>query len=388
MRKNQRNKFFRVKGLVVLLLAILLLPTLSLLRSPASAPSPEVEQEKSSSSVRITIVHVERRPVIRMGFSASATLEAKESVVLLSKVSGRLKEIRVSQGDVVKKGDIVAVLDHRDQDAQVKALEAQVNAAKAEAEQARAQLQSATKEKERYERLLKEGYSTQQELDSRITTYQSARASYNQSLATVKQQEANLSAQKVAKSEYTLLSPLDGIVLEDFSLVPGTMISDSTSIAEIGNIQTMKGVVQLSELKASKVSTGMKTIISGDGFPGLEIEGRVSRISPYVDTSTRTLQVEVLTDNNVSGGVLKPGMFVTVFFVEAEASDAFIIPSHSLRERGRVFVEKDGVAIEKSVETGLIFSDIVQILSGLEEGERVIVGGKNLKDGDRVTVEE
>lgn len=388
MRKNRRNKFFSMKGLVMILLALLLLPALSLLRSTASETSLEVIEEENPSAVRITIVEAERRPVIRAGLTSSATLEAKESVVLYAKVSGRLQEMPVSQGDIVKQGAVVAVIDHRDQDAQEKALEAQVNAAKAAAEQARAQLESATKEKERYERLLKESYSTQQELDNRVTTYQSAKAAYNQSLATVKQQEANLSAQKVAKSEYILLSPMDGVVLKDFSLVPGTMISTSTSIAEIGDMRTMKGIVQLSELQANKVSKGMKTIITGDGFPGLEFEGEVSRISPYVDTSTRTLQVEFMTDNNPSGGRLKPGMFVSVLFVEVESHDTLVVPSNALRDDNRVLVENDGVAKEKTVETGLIFSDIVQIISGLEEGERVIVGGKSLKDGDRVIVEK
>ena len=69
-------------------------------------------------------------------------------------------------------------------------------------------------------------------------TYQSARASYNRSLASVKQQEANLSAQKVSRSEYTLLSPMDGVVLKDYSLTPGTMISASTSVAEIADVRT------------------------------------------------------------------------------------------------------------------------------------------------------
>ena len=387
MRKN-RSKKRGLKGAAILFLALLLLATFHLLRSPASAPSPEAPQQQVSSAVRVAVVPVERRPLIRRGFSASATLEARESVVLLSKVSGRLSEMRVSQGDGIKKGDVVAVLDHRDQDAQVSALQAQVNAAKAEAEQAGAQLENATKEKERYERLRKEGYATQQELDSRIMTYQSARASYNRSLASVKQQEANLSAQKVSRSEYTLLSPMDGVVLKDYSLTPGTMISASTSVAEIADVRSMKGVAQLSEMQASRVSVGMKVVLSGDGFPGAEVEGSVSRISPYVDTSTRTLQVEVVADNAASGGALKPGMFVSVLFVEAEAVDALTIPSHALRENGKVFVEKNGTAEERSVETGLNLPDAVQILSGLEEGERVVVGGKNLKGGERIVVGE
>ncbi len=388
MSGNNQRKFFGLKTGLVVLFAALLLSALLLLRPDSSAPTPEAAQEVPSSAVRVAVVPAERRSLIRQSFSASATLEARENVVLLSKVSGRLSEMRVSQGDGVKKGDVVAVLDHRDQDAQVSALQAQVNAAKAEAEQAGAQLENATKEKERYERLRKEGYATQQELDSRIMTYQSARASYNRSLASVKQQEANLSAQKVSRSEYTLLSPMDGVVLKDYSLTPGTMISASTSVAEIADVRSMKGVAQLSEMQASRVSVGMKVVLSGDGFPGVEVEGSVSRISPYVDSSTRTLQVEVVADNAASGGILKPGMFVSVLFVEKEAVDALTIPSHALRENGKVFVDTNVTAEERTVETGLTLPDVVQILSGLEEGERVVVGGKNLKGGEKIVVGE
>jgi RND family efflux transporter MFP subunit len=219
-------------------------------------------------------------------------------------------------------------------------------------------------------------------------TYQSARASYNRSLASVKQQEANLSAQKVSRSEYTLLSPMDGVVLKDYSLTPGTMISEATSVAKIADVRSMKGVAQLSEMQASRVFVGMKVVLSGDGFPGVEVEGSVSRISPYVDSSTRTLQVEVVADNAAGGGILKPGMFVSVLFVEEEAVDALTIPSHALRENGKVFVDRNGTAEERSVETGLNLPDVVQILSGLEEGERVVVGGKNLKGGEKIVVGE
>lgn len=387
MRPDQRKKT-GIKGAAVCFLVLLLLATLHLLRSPASVPSPEEPQEAVPSVVRVTVVSAARRPFIRQGFSSPATVEARERVVLFSKVSGRLREMRVSQGDHIKTGDVVAVLDHRDQDAQVSALQAQLNAAKAEAEQARAQLENATREKERYERLRQAGYATQQELDSRITTYQLARGAYNRSLASVKQQDASLSAQKVSRSEYTILSPMDGVVLKDFALAPGAMISDSTSMAEIGNVRVMKAVAQLSEAQASKVSVGMKVVLDGDGFPGVEVGGSVSRISPYVDTSTRTLQVEVIVDNEASGGVLKPGMFVSILFVEAEARDALTIPPHALRGNGTVFVEKDGVAEERAVATGLTLPDAVQILAGLAEGERVLVGGKNLKNGERIVVGE
>jgi RND family efflux transporter MFP subunit len=295
-------------------------------------------------------------------------------------VTGRLVELRVRQGDLVKAGDVVAILDHRDQDAQIAALKAQVAVAEAEVAQAKVTLDDAQRERDRYRKLLDEGFATQQELDSRETAYQSARAAFQRAQAAVVRQRADLKTQEVLRSEYILKAPIDGTVLDDYSLAPGTMISPSTAVLKIGRIGVLKAVLQIPETRAMRLREGMAARLSGDSFAG--IEGRILRIRPYVDVSTRTIQVEVSVENGE--GRLRPGMFANVYLVEEEVDEALVIPSEALRQGG-VFVVEEGKVRLRAVEKGIEASGLVEIRRGLTEGELVVVTGATaLQDGDRV----
>jgi RND family efflux transporter MFP subunit len=329
----------------------------------------------------------EIRPVLLQGFESNSTLEAPEDVTLVPKVAGRLLQVTVKVGQPVRKGQKIAVLDRRDQDAQVNALSAQVEVNRAGAEQAKAELESALRERDRYARLLKEGYATRQELDSRETAYQAALAAYNRARASVAQAQASLQAQSVNRSEFTLTAPIDGIVLDDFSLTPGTLLSASTPVARIANVDRIKAVLQVPEVQASGLAAGMKALITADSLGETPVEGKVSLVHPYVDPSTRTVKVEVSADNRALGYRLKPGMFARVFLVEKSAENALVVPFDSLSD-GKVFVVRNGKAVQVPVKTGLVLPDVVQVTSGIASGDLVVVsGGGALKDGDPVQVE-
>ena len=123
-----------------------------------------------------------------------------------------------------------------------------------------------------------------------------------------------------------------------------------------------------------------KALLSGDSFSG--VAGKILRIRPYVDTSTRTVQVEVAVDNGAGG--FKPGMFATVCLVEAEVDGALTLPVEALRS-GSVFVVDDGRIAVRPVETGIEASGLVEIREGLSEGDLVVVtGASSLKEGDAV----
>ncbi len=332
-------------------------------------------------AAKVTVAAARRDGALSQGFQSTSTLEALEEVTLLPKVTGRLVELRARQGDRVKAGDVVAVLDHRDQDAQIAALKAQIAVAEADMAQAKVALDDAQRERDRYRKLLSEGFATQQELDSRETAYQSARAAHQRAQASVGQQNANLKAQEVQRSEYILTAPIDGTVLDDHSLAAGTMISPSTAVLKIGRVDHLKAVLQVPEARAGRLREGMKALLSGDSFSG--VSGEILRIRPYVDSSTRTVQVEISVDNGE--GRLKPGMFAAVFLVEEEARDALVIPVEAVRS-GVVLVAADGKVSRRTVETGLEASGQVQVLQGLSEGEFVVVtGGSALQEGDAVT---
>lgn len=140
---------------------LLLLGTATGLTLPASSAF--------GAPARVEVLRVEPVPLVEQGFEESATLEAKEEVTLYAKVSGRLEELFKSKGEHVAKGEAIVRLDHREKDAKIRSAQAQVLVTNAQLAQAQAELENAAMEQSRYERLFKEGYATQQQLDSKKT---------------------------------------------------------------------------------------------------------------------------------------------------------------------------------------------------------------------------
>jgi membrane fusion protein (multidrug efflux system) len=381
---SMKSFFATKKGKITLAVTVLLVAVTGM---AFSRRSKAIQAPVPPSAARVEVVAAAVRPLLLQGFESNSTLEAPEDVTLTPKVAGRLLQVKVKTGQQVRKGQVLAVLDRRDQDAQVGALSAQVEVSRAGVAQARAELDSALRERDRYTRLLKEGYATKQELDSRETAYQSALAAYDRARASVSQAQANLQAQSVNRSEFTLVAPIDGVVLDDFSLTPGTLLSTATPVVRIANVDRVKAVLQVPEVQASAVAVGMKARITAESLAGEAVEGRVSVVRPYVDPSTRTVQVEVSVDNKALGYRLKPGMFARVFLVEKTAENALVVPADSIVD-GKLFLVRDGKAVQASVRTGLILPDVVQVVSGVSSGDLVVVsGGSALKNGDPVQAE-
>ncbi|MEA4878346.1 efflux RND transporter periplasmic adaptor subunit [Aminobacterium sp. MB27-C1] len=352
---------------------------------------PEASQDTSSAlstAAKVSVMSAKKTPVLRDGFEENSTIEAIERVVVYPKVTGRLESLKVSQGDLVQAGQTIAVLDHRDIDAQISSVKASIIVAEAQVAEARAGLDNAKIERERYQRLLKEGFSTQQQLDAKETAYLQTEARYKLAEATVLQARSELKNLEVKLSEYYIKAPISGTVLNDYSHTIGTMMSPSVAVVEIADMGTLKAVVRVPESRAFGLSSGMKGLVRSDGLGNKVFEGTIARVSPYVKEDTRTVQVEVFIDNNQNGVSLRPGMFARVFLIRQEAKDALVVPSDALIEG------EEGVALRLvkdeqlriiPVKLGIRTDSTVQVTEGLSEGDYVVVaGGKLLKDGDKV----
>jgi len=360
-----------VPGLLFLGIALLL-------GSPAAEGTP----------ARVEILRVEPVPLVEQGFEESSTLEAKEEVVLYAKVSGRLEELFKHKGEYVRRGEIIARLDHREKDAKIRSAQAQVLVGNAQLAQAQAELENASMEQSRYERLFKEGYATQQQLDSKKTLYRTAKAQVDLAQAQLRQLRAELEALKVDLSEYTLKAPFDGVILEDYDLAPGNMITPSTPAARLADTDTLKAAIRAPESRVPRITPGMPAKLSVRGLENHTFEGSVRFISPFVDTSTRTTRVEVYVDNAATGHMLKPGMFAQVFFVEHRLENALMVPADAVmgtNETFWVFTVREGKAFRQDVTPGIQQGENIQILEGLASGDLLIIrGGRNLQSGDEV----
>jgi RND family efflux transporter MFP subunit len=328
---------------------------------------------------------------VRDSITQNMSIEAVNRVQMMPRVTGRLEKLHVKTGDGVKRGQLVATLEHDQQNALIGSTEAQLASAKADTERARAEMANAKTNLDRYERLVKEGFSTQQQYDSIATAYASAKASHNAALAKERQAAAELGRVKSAQQDYIMYSPLDGTVLSDYSLSPGVMISPTSPLVDIADLRKLKASLRIPEVKIFAVQPGMDVILKFDAIPDEEFLGKVTRIEPYVDPSTRTSAVEIELDNEATGNRLRPGMFGQASIVEHEYKDSILIPGNAIQSGDGgsfVFVEKDGTTGMRRVTPGLRQGDYVQITDGLVSGDRVIVfGGSNLSDGDKVTIQ-
>ena len=318
-------------------------------------------------------------------------VDAVERVELLPRVTGRLLALHVKQGDRVRKGQVVATLEHEQQDALILSTIAQAASARADTEKARAEMLNAKTDLDRYSRLVKEGFSTQQQYDAIQTEYASAEASYRAALAKERQYEAEEKRVKSEKNDYIIRAPIDGIVLNDYSLTAGAMISPSSPILDIADPRMLKATLRVPELKIFSVAVGMPVSLRFDALPGESFGGSVTRIDQYVDPATRTSSVEIVLDNEKqAGGRLRPGMFGQAAIVEKSFAGTLTVPEGALHasETGLyVYVVAGGKAAQREVATGIQDGGRVQILGGLAEGDEVIIfGGNNLRDGEAVTV--
>ena len=340
----------------------------------------KTERVSSSSSISDRIVQ-------------NMSVDAKDRVQLLPRVTGRLLALRVGQGQSVRAGEVIAELEHEQQNAQILSTAAQAASARADTERARAELQNAKTNLERYRRLQNEGFSTQQQLDQMQTEFTSAEASVRAALAKERQYAAETRRVGSAKEDYIIRSPMNGTVLNDYSLTAGAMISPSSPILDIADLRMLKATLRIPESKIFAVKKGMTVILDFDALPGKTFSGAVTRIDQYVDPETRTSSVEIEIDNGKqAGGVLRPGMFGRASIVEREYKNALTIPEgalHSAEKGFYVYVAEDGKARMRKVETGITDGGRVLIKSGLKAGDEVITfGGSNLNDGDTVSAEK
>ena len=320
------------------------------------------------------------------------SIEAQRRVQLVPRVTGRLLTLDVKQGDSVEAGQTAATLEHEQQSAGVLAAAAQSASALADTEKAKAEMQNAKNNVERYRRLQKEGFSTQQQLDAIETEYASARAAVEAAKARERQYAAEADRAKSTREDYIIRVPVSGVVLNDYSLTKGAMISPSSPILDIADMRIFKAKLKIPESKIFVVKNGMPVQLEFDALPGEKFMGSVTRIDQYVDPSTRTSSVEIMLDNmREAGGRLRPGMFGTASIVEKEYKNAVTVPEgalHASENGSYAYIVKNGKAVMRTLKTGIKDAGRVQVTDGLSAGDEVIIfGGTNLNGGDPVQIE-
>ena len=318
-------------------------------------PGPAGGGGRSGAPAAVTTATV-RSERLTQKLEALGNARANESVDVSSKTSNVVSAVRFRDGERVKAGQVLVQLD----DAQARADVAAAQAAVTESESQ---------------------YNRSREL---LNTQALSKSQFDQLEATLKSNRARLQAAQARLEDTVIRAPFSGRVgLRRVSV--GTLISPGDVITTLDDTSVIKLDFSVPETFVSQLREGLAVRATAPAFPGRSFAGKVASIDSRVDVNTRSVTVRALLANE--DGALKPGMFLNVALSKDERQ-TLVIPEEALTpeaEKQFVFVVADGKAQRREVRIGGRSPGNVEILTGLDAGERVIVEGtQKVRDGAAV----
>lgn len=313
-------------------------------------------------------------------------LIGEATVDVSPRLNGRIESIAVRLGDRVTKGQVIARMDDRDVREQVKQAEASLELSRATARQREFDMKASLTTFDRQKNLYDRQLQTKQTLEDAEARYNASAAQVDVAKAQVMQTQARLDELKVTLSNTVIQSPVDGFVGRR-TLDPGAFAGANTPVVSVVDISSVRLIANLVEKDFRRVVPGVEAMVEVDAFPGETFGGKVSRVSPIFDAATRTAGLEIEVPN--PGYRLKPGMYARVRLTVDRRPDALTVPRNAVVDsegkRGVFFLDDGNVARFNVVRTGLQDGEKVEILEGLNDGQRVITTGAiALRNGDRV----
>lgn len=311
---------------------------------------------QNDGAVSVRVASAEKKQV-DLNFSANGIFAPAQDLTFSAENAGRVTRITVDEGSRVSRGQVLAYIDDELLDVTVR--------------NADATYQNAMRDLERYESSYKTGGVTQQQLD--------------QAKLGVSNAKANLQQSKRKLNDANIKSPINGIVNKRF-IEQGAYVSAGTQLFEIVDVSKLKLKLTVNETQVANLKVGDQVQIKSNVFADQDFKGKVTFIAPKADNSLNfPVEIELANSNNQ----IKAGMYGTAIFEFPKQAPALTVPRSAFVgsvSSNKVFVLQDSVAKERKVIAGRVLADQVEILNGLEEGEKVVTSGQiNLIDGTKVS---
>lgn len=317
----------------------------------------QTAQRGGPGGQRTPVVEVQAvsRGSIARQVTVTGTVDPLRLVGVNAQLAGALRTVNVQEGDMVRQGAVLARVDDREIASQLAAAEASFDVAEAAYERA------------------------QQLRDRRVITlpeYERDRTAYAAAKAQVEQLRTRL-------GYATVMSPATGVVTEKL-VETGDVVGNQTRLFTIADVSQLVVRLGVSELDVVQLAQGDPVAVTLDALPNRQLAGRIRRIFPVGDPTTRLVPVEVVLDAQ-SAQVARPGFLARVTFDLTTSNNVLLVPvSAVLGGQGSqaVFVVENNTAVRRTVSTGLTSRGRVEVISGLSDGEQVVVTGHNdLRDG-------
>lgn len=377
----------------------------------ACGTKPELKETRPPVVTGVKIEKATLEPVAQ-SYEATGTVRSKTQTVLSAQVMGNITSLRVREGDHVKAGQALIEIDNRDAAAQLQRAQAALRQAEngvVESDQAISAAQSAKAGAEankrlasstlaRYQVLLERKSVSPQEFEEVRARHEVAQAEADraekmlqmlaakkkQAQAQVDQATAEVTAARVHSSYARVVSPVTGIVSVRH-VEAGAMTTPGTPLLTIEDSSQYRLEASVEESQIGRIKLKDAVSVRIGSISAEDMSGTVAEILPSSDPASRTYTVKVALPVQP---LLRSGLYGTARFA-AGKRDAILVPASAIVQRGQltgVFaVDAESIARLRLIKTGKSFGDRVEVLSGLSEGDRIVVAGVDkLADGRRV----
>ena len=424
-RADARRK--RIVIVSASLLVVLLVIVLLVWRSRRSTTE---TTEEAAVVVSVRVAKAEKQAIAAQ-VSALGTISPRDTAQVSAKISAQIKQMPLLKNRVVHAGDVIAVLESRDLQAQRNEAVAALNEARANARSvetgtipqnnaqdqkalrdARAAAANARAVYERRQALYQKGGISKKELEASELDLTKAEDDLRlaeqtvalrtkalnpndraQAAARVNQAEQHLASLDAELSYATVRAPITGVVT-DQALYEGSFVSTGTTLVTIADISEVIVKAPFSDTVAAQLKIGDAATVMPTDAPGDPVTGQVTLISRSVDPANRTVEVWVTLGNGA--GRLRAGGAAQVTVAANSKTEAVVVPASAVTldatnaDEGTVMVvDAASVAHETKVNVGIRTGDKIEITEGLQGGETVVVEGNfSLPDGTKVEVSE
>lgn len=342
---------------VVIIIAAILLIALKLKGNKQEFRNEVEFSQRKVEKIPVAIETV-KKGCLSENVVATGILEASDVLNLVSETQGKIIKIYKEKGDRVSAGDIIAKVD--DEVISANVLTAEANYAQFE------------KDVERLTRLSEENAVTKRDLE--------------QATIGLKKAKADLINAKKALGNTSIKAPIPGYINNDFITV-GQLLGGGSPVCEIVNNSKLKLNIKVSEREVYKIRTGQSVTVSLTVFPDKKFNGTITSIAEKADAVMK-FNVEITLDNDVNAH-LKSGLYAEVA-LPVKNEEKLIISKAGIvgsMESPVVYVAQNGEATKRELIIGQSNNKQVEVLSGLSDGEQVIISGQlNLKEGNEINI--
>ena len=354
-----------------------------------SSQGPGIRNQAAPVAVEVTAV---KKTTIRDYGNFTGTLVPKSQFMIAPKISGRLEKLMVNIGDRVTRNQLIAELDNEEYSQQVRQAEADLQVAQANLEESLSSLNVAQRELERIQELHKRGISADSELDAAKGAFTTQESRSKVAKAQVAHRRAALEAANVRLS-YTKIRATweDGSnsrVVGERLVHEGTMLTANAPILSILEIDPLLAVIHITDKDYFRIKKEQNAFISTDAIPDKAASGKIVRIAPLLQETSREARIEIEIPNPEE--LFKPGMFVSVQVEYAIHDNATVVPMSAVVKRDNrqgVFLAdmENSIVRFVPVKVGISNSELAEIADPPSfSGFVVTLGQHLLADGSPI----